>query len=176
VATLRLQRRWQRVGESLLGHHRHAVGAEGLRQLLPVDAAELHAVRRDALGLLLDAMKPICAVCNSATVIRKLRALLRDPSSYRATMKLQQTLCRARSSIACRGAPAAYCRAPPVRGPVLRCALRRLAAIRFSLAGLSRADLAAVTPAPRRPSLAADFVPPQQPRFHANIQRIGSTH
>jgi hypothetical protein len=33
----------------------HAVGAEGLRQLLPVDAAELHAVRRDALDLLLDA-------------------------------------------------------------------------------------------------------------------------
>ena len=40
---------------ALLGLDHRRVAAEGVPQLLPVDAAELHAVQRDALDLLLDA-------------------------------------------------------------------------------------------------------------------------
>ena len=47
VVRLDLHRRAERGAQGLLGFHHHAVGAEGLRQLLPIDAAELHAVQRE---------------------------------------------------------------------------------------------------------------------------------
>src|SRR6202041_3997079 len=57
-----LQRAGERIAEGLFGFDRHAIGAERLRELFPIDATERDAVAWNTLDLLLDANEPDLAV------------------------------------------------------------------------------------------------------------------
>src|SRR5438876_9277684 len=53
-----LDRGAERVAQSLLGVDHDAIGAKRMGELLPVDAAKMHTMRRNALDLLLHANEP----------------------------------------------------------------------------------------------------------------------
>src|SRR5262249_61039465 len=47
----------ERIAQALLGVDHDAIGAEGMRELLPVDATQMHAMCGDAFDLLLASKK-----------------------------------------------------------------------------------------------------------------------